>query len=116
MARRDDNEVILSCVPVRKAGHETTDDGKVVVLQPRFEWRPLQAWMERMGRPHFRVKLDEVGSFIWTRCNGEAEAGEIAVALEAQFGERVAPARQRTAQFFRNMVRAGIVELRRPAV
>jgi len=111
MARRDDTETILSCVPARKAGHETTDDGKVVVLQPRFDWRPLQAWMERMNKPHVRVKLDEIGSFIWLQCDGETKVEAIAAALEAKFGERVAPARERTVLFFRHMTRAGIIEL-----
>lgn len=111
MARRDDTETILSCVPVRMAGHETTEDGKIVVLQPRFDWRPLQALMERWNKPHMRVKLDEIGSFIWLKCDGAARVDEIAAALESRFGERVAPARDRTVLFFRHMTRAGIIKL-----
>lgn len=113
MARRDDTETILSCVPVRTAGHEVTDEGKVVVLQPRFDWRPLQQWMERLGKPYLRVKLDDIGSFIWLKCDGEASVESIAAALESEFGERVKPARDRTVLFFRNMVRADIVRLRK---
>jgi hypothetical protein len=113
MSSRDDTDILLACVPVRNAGYETDDQQRVVVLQPRFRWRPLQALMIRWRRPYVRVRLDEVGSRLWLKCDGEASVAMIAQCIEAELQQRVAPAQQRTVLFFRNLHRAGLVALLR---
>ncbi|MBI5538055.1 MAG: PqqD family protein [Deltaproteobacteria bacterium] len=108
-----DDAVILSCLPQRLAEHEVGADGRVVVLQPRFGWKPLQALMVRWNRPHVRVKLDEVGSFTWLRCDGTAAVSEIVAALEQHFGDRLPQAQSRTLMFFRSLARSQLIALRR---
>jgi hypothetical protein len=108
-----DDAIILSCAPKCSAAHELGEDGRVVVFQPRFEWRPLQRLMVRLNRPHVRVRLDEVGSFIWLRCNGSTRISDIALALEQQFGDKVPGASARTVLFFRSLARSGLIELQR---
>ena len=108
-----DDAVILSCLAQRLAQHELAPDGRVIVLQPRFAWKPMQALMVRWNRPHIRVKLDEVGSFIWLRCDGALVVSEIAAALEQHYGERVPHAKARTLLFLRSLVRSKLVALHR---
>jgi hypothetical protein len=108
-----DDAVILSCLPQRLAEHEVGSDDRVVVLQPRFSWKTLQALMVRWKRPHVRVKLDEVGSFTWLRCDGTTAVSEIVVALEQQFGDRVPRVQERTLLFFRSLARSNLIALRR---
>jgi hypothetical protein len=107
-----DDPVILSCFPHRTASHEVADDGRVVVLQPRFAFGPLQKLMVRWNRPFVRVRLDEVGSFIWLRAEGDSDLETIASALQQQFGDRVPNARVRTVAFARSLVRARLLQLR----
>jgi hypothetical protein len=115
MAARDDTDILLTCIPVRGAGYETDDQQRVVVLQPRFRWRLLQALMVRWRRPYVRVHLDEIGSRLWLRCDGKTAVASIAESIEAELHERVAPAQQRTARFFRDLQKAGLVTLLRPS-
>jgi hypothetical protein len=108
-----DDAVILSCLPQRLAEHEVGPDDRVVVLQPRFSWNPMQALMVRWKRPHIRVKLDEVGSFTWLRCDGAASVSEIVAALEQHFGDKVPRVQERTLLFFRSLARSKLIALRR---
>jgi hypothetical protein len=109
-----DDAVILTCLPKRLVDHEVGDDGRVIVLQPRFSWPPLQAWMVRLGRPHVRVKLDEVGSFTWLRCDEATAVSEIAAAVAQHFGDKLPQAEERTILFFRSLTRSKLISLRRP--
>jgi hypothetical protein len=108
-----DDAVILSCLPQRLAEHEVGTDGRVIVLQPRFGWKPLQALMVRWNRPHVRVKLDEVGSFTWLRCDGATAVSEIVAALDKEFGDKLPRAQDRTLLFFRSLARSNLIALRR---
>lgn len=59
-----------------------------------------------------RLRLDEPGSFLWRRIDGERTAGELAAALSEAFGDAVEPAGERVARFLYNLDREQLVELR----
>lgn len=85
----------------------------MALLRPRFGsgWlgRRLQALFR--SRP-YRVVLDDVGSFVWRRCDGAARVEEIALAMRARFGERVEPVEDRLVSFLQSLLRGRFVELR----
>ncbi len=105
--------VDLACFRVRRmVGHEVTDDDRVVVLRPRFMSGPFAWWLQpRLSKPHFHVKLDAIGSFVWRRCDEEQTIGQIVNAMEDHFGEDVAPATDRLMLFLGEMERGKMVEL-----
>ncbi len=106
---------LLLMRPRRLVGHEDTEDGRVVVLRPRFMRGPLAWWLQpRLTRPHFRVKLDEIGSFVWSRCDGHRTVGDIAAAMERQFGESAEKAAERLNMFLGELCRGGMIEMDRP--
>jgi hypothetical protein len=109
-----DDAIILACIPHRIAEHELSDDGRVSVLQPRFSWAPLQRLMMRWNRPFIRVKLDATGSLLWLQCDGERTVGTIASACRASLGDQLADSDPRVVEFFRSLVKSGLVRLQRP--
>ena len=84
----------------RKMDWEDGPEGRAVLLVPRFRWGPLAKWLQpRLRKPHIRVKLDDIGSFVWKRCNGKTTFREIAKAMKDEFGEQTEPTDDRLMKF-----------------
>jgi hypothetical protein len=63
------------------------EDGKVVLKVEKFKSRAGRWFCKVMKRPeHFYINLDEVGSFIWKRCDGEHTLEDILEELEEKYG------------------------------
>ena len=98
--------------PRRLLNWRDLDDGRCVVLRPRFGEGRIGRWLAaRLGNPCYRIRLDEVGSFIWKACDGETALTQIAGRLRAEFGERVEPAEERLARFVQSMLRSRMVSM-----
>ena len=105
MARRREKRTpdvnLLELVPERIVGSEKGEDGTVTILAPRFHNRLLKRLIEpRLKRPHMMIRLDEIGTAVWERIDGERSVGEIGVMLRERFGERIEPCHDRLAIFF----------------
>ena len=100
---------LLCCRPVRRV-EAVEEEGHVVVLRPRFLRGPLAWWLQpRLRRPHFRVKLDPIGSFIWRRCDGETTVAQLAEAMEQEFGDGAEQAVSRIEMFLGELARGEMV-------
>ena len=115
MSRDHDRELegvnLLGLAPSRVAEWEETE-GRVVVLRPSPTSAGLRGLMDRFffRMSASRIKLDEVGSFVWLRLNGERTVGELAGLLREEFGERVNPAEERLGYLVRLLRQEGLVE------
>lgn len=97
---------LLDLVPVPVVRSETKSDGCVVLLKPKFTNILLQKHLlPRMRRPFFRISLDDLGSFIWSRCDGKRTVRELAVLHKQRFGEKAEPLHDRLAEFLRTLER-----------
>ena len=65
----------------------------------------------RLGNPCYRIRLDDVGSFIWKACDGETPLAAIAGRLRDALGDRVEPAEERLGGFVQTMLRSRMIEL-----
>ncbi len=90
------------------------DADRLVVLVPKFRNRLLARWAERLGRPHFRVRLDAEGSFVWAQCDGATTVLEIAERLQQHAGGEAAALHDRVARFVEKLARDGLVTLDHP--
>lgn len=98
--------------PRRRLDWREADDGHCVVLRPRFGEGRIGRWLAaRLGNPCYRIRLDDVGSFIWKACDGETPLTDIAGRLRAEFGGRVEPAEERLARFIQSMLRSRMIEV-----
>ena len=87
------------------------EDGRVVVLRPRFGesglGKRLAAWL---GFSDYKIRLDEIGTRVWQCCDGRTPAREIAEHLRSEFGERIEPAEERLFTFMAQMNRSRMIE------
>ena len=103
---------LLALKPVRNVEWESRENGLVVLCVPKFRHPLLRRWvLPRLRTPVLRVKLDDVGSFVWGLCNGENTVGMIAGKLREEFGERLDPESDRLALFFRMLEREHYVSM-----
>lgn len=105
---------LMDYVPRRTVESEPGPSGEQVLLAPRFRSWPFTLLLKRMPKPFMKIRLDEVGSFLWERIDGERTLGELALALSQEFGDRVEPAPQRVGLFFRDLMKGHFVCLERP--
>jgi hypothetical protein len=91
-------------------------DGLVHLLVPRFGRGRIAARLQRFLRQApYRVHLDDVGSFIWKRCDGRTRVDEIGRALRQEFGDRVDPVEKRLVVFIGSLMRGKFVRMVTPA-
>jgi hypothetical protein len=116
MARRGREEVdYLGLVPRRAVDHEDGEDGRLVLLRPKWTRGPLARWLQpRIRHKFFRVRLDEVGTATWLLIDGSRSIGDICEALFERFGERVEPRFERGARFIRQLERGEMVTVGSP--
>jgi hypothetical protein len=89
------------------------EDGKAVVLRPRFGESRAGRWLESLlGLSPYRIRLDEIGTLVWKNCDGKLTAGDIAGQLRSEFGDKVEPAEDRLQHFIAQMNRARMIEIR----
>ena len=98
--------------PKRNAEWETGANGNVVVLVPKFRNPFMTRWLVPLLRnPFVRVKLDQFGSFVWSRCDGNTPVGEIADVMSTAFGEPVETIAGRLQRFINQLERGALVVL-----
>ena len=78
----------------------------VVLLQRRFGDGRFGRVMDRWFRlSPFRLRLDEIGSFVWLRLDGHRTVEQIAREMRASFGIRAEPAAERLTTFLQHLER-----------
>lgn len=93
-------------VPVRQHRSEDEPDGRVTVLVPRFSGRWARRWvLPLFARQEVRLRLDELGSFVWRQCDGRTPVGEIAARLQVSSGGERTEAGTRVMAFLRQLAR-----------
>lgn len=103
---------ILRAVPERTVEHLEREEGLVTLLRPKF-LSPRLAWLQRrLRRPHFKVKLDAVGTCLWVHMDGKRSGFELVEILRLAFGEPVEPADERTAKFLVQLAQGNFVRLK----
>lgn len=95
---------LLELVPVQNIKWEKTNKGLIVLLKPKIK-HPFFAKhiLTRLKNPFYKVRLDELGSFIWEQCDGVQTVRDLASNLREKFGEKVEPLYDRLASFLQSL-------------
>lgn len=103
---------LLELVPVRNMEWKNVD-GLVILLKPKFK-NPFLArhLLPRMKSPHFKIKLDEIGSFFWENCDGQKNIKEIGELFREKFGGKVEPLYERLSLFLQSLEKNGLILLK----
>ena len=100
--------------PVHALPFEVGEDGLVALLVPRFENRILKKLLVPLLRkPDFRVRLDALGSFVWSQCDGATTVAEIAARAAAKFGGEPEAMLHRTGAFVAKLDRERVLRMAR---
>ncbi|MCK4537832.1 MAG: PqqD family protein [Candidatus Krumholzibacteria bacterium] len=104
---------LLELIPSRLMEYETGDDGLVTIIAPRKVGRIMKALLgSRAKKKVTRWVLDDIGSAVWTLCDGERTVGRIGEIMKEDFGERIEPCFDRLALFFGQLEGARYMEYR----
>ena len=68
--------------------------------------------LPRLKSPHYKIKLDDIGSFIWGLCDGKKTVKEISGKLKEKFGDKVEPLYERLGAFFQNLEKNKFITFR----
>ncbi|MFQ5720886.1 MAG: PqqD family protein [Candidatus Aminicenantales bacterium] len=91
-------------IPFQNIKWQKDDKGLITLLKPKFRHPFLvKHLLPRLKNPYFKIRLDAVGSFIWTQCNGRCTVKELAENLEAKFGNEVKPVEERLTLFLQSL-------------
>ena len=105
-------ERFWNACPRRRLDWRETEDRCCVVLRPKFGESRAGRWLAgRLGDPCYRIRLDDVGTFIWKACDGQTPLTVIAARLHGAFGDRVEPADERLARFIQTLLRSRMIDL-----
>jgi len=107
---------ILDCVPHRLGSWRADGETRVVVERPKPCTRGLRAVVDNLRwlMSHPRIRLDELGSFVWSHLDGNTTLAEIASETVAAFPDRAEGMEQRLALFATALHHQGLIELRVP--
>ena len=95
--------------PIRNAEWtEKKEKGTVEIKLPKFR-RKLGNWFCRLlhRSTYIPVNLDEIGSFVWEKCDGEHSFEEILSQMEEKFDEQNLDKRLR--KFLYQLERSGLI-------
>ncbi len=101
--------------PQRAVAWEEGENGRVIILVPKFRNRFLVQWLLPLLRSqYFRVKLDDLGSAIWRQCDGTTTVAAMGDSLLRQFGEQAEPVYERIGTFIRRLEKGSLLDIPRP--
>ena len=101
---------LLELVPAPNIQWETDERGLVVLLKPKIRNLFLaRILLPKMRHPHYKIKLDSVGSSFWKYCDGQRSIKEIAVLQKEKFGESIEPLYDRISQFLQTLQKHNLI-------
>lgn len=95
------NDNLMEMKPQRNANITWEDSESIVLVIERTS--KIDRFVQKVfKRPKAnKVKLDEVGSFVWSMCDGSNTVFDISQQMENRFGEKVNPVIERLVQYIK---------------
>ncbi|MCP2518848.1 PqqD family protein [Candidatus Aminicenantes bacterium AC-335-A11] len=114
MKKKENTNInFLDLVPVRNIEWERGEGGLIVLLKPKFKNKFIvKYFLPKMKKPFFRIRLDEIGSYVWELCNEENTVSEIGIKLKERFGEKIEPVYDRLIIFLKQLERGKCIKFK----
>ena len=106
----------LDYIPVRNDKYiwKQAEDGSVTIL---VENKGIFHWLAQrfLHKPEVsQIHLEEFGSFLWKRIDGQQTVYEIGQQLKQHFGEKAEPLYPRLVQYMKNLEQYEFVVMKQP--
>jgi len=87
-------------VPRRLVDSRTEENGKITLLKPKFKNPFLKKYiLPKLKSKHFKIHLDDIGTIVWKKIDGNKNGVEIAREVQEEIDEDLEPLYQRLAIF-----------------
>jgi hypothetical protein len=105
---------LLELIPVRNIGWKKNASGLIVLLKPKFT-HPFfkKHLLSRMKKPHYTIRLDEMGSAVWELCDGRLTVKEVGESLRDKYKEKIEPLYDRLSLYLQNLERNRFIVFKR---
>lgn len=112
---RKKKENFLDYIPLRNPAFSWTEEAGAVTVDMIHTGVYAAIAQKVFRRPRVsHVKLDEYGSFLWLRMDGERDVGALGRELEARFGDKAQPLYPRLVQYMKTLLSNKFIVLKRP--
>ncbi|PID62121.1 MAG: PqqD family protein [Ignavibacteriae bacterium] len=98
-------------LPVRNCEYEINNELVTVLFQKEQKGFIEKKLFPKLKPKTNKIDLDEIGSFIWLRIDGENNISEITKIAEEHFQDKISPAKERVELFFQQMFRNKLISL-----
>jgi Coenzyme PQQ synthesis protein D (PqqD) len=78
---------LLELTPVRLHEHENEENGQVILLVQKFKNKEVGRFMLGHRSAYFRIRLDEMGSAVWTLIDGKTNVNNLITNLSDNWKE-----------------------------
>lgn len=106
-----DNEKVLQLIPVRICEHEEKNGVLTVLFDSKSTSFLDRVFFSKLSKKPSKIDLDEIGSFIWNQIDGKTSVMEIMAIAREKFENKIEPAEERVAEFFRQMAVTKLIGL-----
>ncbi|MDP4266089.1 MAG: PqqD family protein [Bacteroidota bacterium] len=89
----------LELTPVRRFEYEIAEDGLVNILIPKFKNKFLNKFIPTNKPADIRIKLDELGSFVFQQIDEQKKVHEISELLSEKTRDTIQSSYERTTKF-----------------
>lgn len=104
-------ESYLDLIPVIRNDHSwiTDDEGRVVISTKRKGFAHKMGFKDSGKMKQEELALDEYGSIVWRKINGQKSIRDIAEEIVKELGEEREFAKKRAAMFFKMLKMQGLI-------
>ncbi|MFP4081934.1 MAG: PqqD family protein [Candidatus Aminicenantes bacterium] len=107
---KEKNTNLLELTPVRNIQWKKNKEGLILLLKPKVHNQWLAKFiLPRLKNPYYSIRLDEVGTFVWEKCDGQHTVRELAGHLKDRFGDKVEPVYDRLALFLQGLEKSRFI-------
>jgi len=94
----------LDLIPVTKHGYKINEDGKVVLLIPKFKNQKFARWFIPARKSiHFSIRLDNIGSMVYLLIDGKRTIKQICDTIQDKHEEKIEQLENRAVAFITQM-------------
>ena len=87
-------------------------EGIINILIPKFKNQFMLSLIPQHKSKVFRIKLDELGSAVWSSIDGKKKVTAIIEELSERFGEKIQPAEQRITKFLTQLFQSNFINFK----
>ncbi|MBD3223462.1 MAG: PqqD family peptide modification chaperone [Caldithrix sp.] len=108
---------LLVCYPRRNCDWEMDEENDlIIILRPKFRNRVAKKLFDPlMKTKHFKIKLDKIGTLVWTHCDGNTTVEKIGTEMRKAFGEDLNQIYERLSKFLLQLQREKFIDIYCPS-